>query len=151
MTGNSFAVNINTFNNHIFITSSNDSLTSYVGGGAARCVNEASAISTLMGIPINLFSTGVSNPNSYISGITRTLPKEWPFTGERAIIRDISITYDQNGSGAGSVRVFLYYNNNWTQIGQNILGTQENVMFITKQYHLLPDLQDSNRHKQFLC
>ena len=85
--------------NHIFITSSNDSLTSYVGGGAARCVNEASAISTLMGIPINLFSTGVSNPNSYISGITRTLPKEWPFTGERAIIRDISITYDQNGSG----------------------------------------------------
>ena len=52
-----------------------------------------------MGIPINLFSTGVSNPNSYIGGITRTLPKEWPLTGERAIIRDISITYDQNGSG----------------------------------------------------
>ena len=53
-----------------------------------------------MGIPINLFdSSNTSNPTAYLNGITRTLPLEWPLTGERAIRRDVSITYDSAGNG----------------------------------------------------
>ena len=53
-----------------------------------------------MNIPINLFdSSNTSNPTAYMTGITRTLPTEWPLTGERAIRRDVSITYDSAGSG----------------------------------------------------
>ena len=88
---------------HTFISSQSNAITSYTGGGAARCSNEASAITTLMNIPINLFGSGVSNPEAYIAGINRTLPGEWPLTGERAAIRDLTITYDQAGNGECAV------------------------------------------------
>ena len=84
---------------HTFVSSGSNAVTSYTGSGAARCSNQASAITTLMGIPINLFGTGAGNPEAYINGIARTLPGEWPLTGERAVIRDTSITYDTAGSG----------------------------------------------------
>ena len=62
------------------------------------CQNEAAAVTTLMGIPINLF-TQTANPQGYLNGVTRTLPDEWPLTGERALRRDIDITYDTAGNG----------------------------------------------------
>ena len=62
------------------------------------CQNEAAAVTTLMGIPINLF-TQTANPQAYLNGVTRTLPDEWPLTGERALRRDIDITYDMAGNG----------------------------------------------------
>ena len=79
---------------HTFISSNNNSITTYSNAGGTRCTNEASGITTLMGIPINLFGTGASNPNAYMAGIVKTIPGEWPCTGERAVRRDISITYD---------------------------------------------------------
>ena len=84
---------------HTFISAGSNSITTYTGSGAARCSNQASSITTLMGIPINLFGSGAGNPDAYIAGIARTLPGEWPLTGERAAIRDTTITYDMAGSG----------------------------------------------------
>ena len=56
-----------------------------------------------MGIISDSFNSGTSNPQNYIDGIARTLPGEWPLTGERAAVRDLTITYDQAGSGACNV------------------------------------------------
>ena len=85
---------------HAFVSANTNALKYIIGGGGVRCVNEAASITTLMNIPINLFdSSNTSNPTAYMTGITRTLPTEWPLTGERAIRRDVSITYDSAGSG----------------------------------------------------
>ena len=85
---------------HAFVSANTNAIKYIIGGGGIRCVNEAASITTLMGIPINLFdSSNTSNPTAYMTGITRTLPTEWPLTGERAIRRDVSITYDSAGSG----------------------------------------------------
>ena len=85
---------------HNFVSANTNAITFIIGGGGVRCVNEAASITTLMGIPINLFdSSNTSNPTAYLTGITRTLPLEWPLTGERAIRRDVSITYDSAGNG----------------------------------------------------
>ena len=61
-----------------------------------KCQAAAAAVSTLMGIVIDLFNN-TGNPQGYLNGITRTLPEEWPLTGEREIRRDITITYDAGG------------------------------------------------------
>ena len=85
---------------HAFVSANTNAIKYIIGGGGVRCVNEAASITTLMNIPINLFdSSNTSNPTAYMTGITRTLPTEWPLTGERAIRRDVSITYDSAGSG----------------------------------------------------
>jgi len=58
----------------------------------------------LMNITVNLFdSSNTSNPRSYLDNITRTLPGEWPLTGERASVRDTTITYDTAGNGECAV------------------------------------------------
>ena len=67
-----------------------------------RCADQASAVTTLMGIPIQLF-TNTGAPQAYLDGITQTLPGEWPLTGDRAARRDLTITYDTAGSGACNV------------------------------------------------
>lgn len=69
---------------------------------AGSCVNEESAINTLMGIVINLFNN-TADPQGYLNGVSKTLPGEWPLTGDRAIRRDLSITYDQSGMGLCAV------------------------------------------------
>tara|TARA_B100000614_G_scaffold21360_2_gene17033 strand:+ start:8762 stop:28573 length:19812 start_codon:yes stop_codon:yes gene_type:complete len=85
---------------HSFVSAQANAVSVYTGGAQTRCVNEAASIASLMGIPINLFdSSNTSNPTAYLTGITRTLPLEWPLTGERAIRRDITITYDSAGNG----------------------------------------------------
>ena len=90
--------------NHTFVSSTTNSISWITGGGGAtRCATQASAITTLMGITIDLFNSGTSNPQNYIDGVARTLPGEWPLTGERAAVRDLTITYDQAGSGACNV------------------------------------------------
>ena len=90
--------------NHTFISSTTNSISWITGGGGAtRCATQASSITTLMGITIDLFNSGTSNPQNYIDGISRTLPGEWPLTGERAAVRDLTITYDQAGSGQCNV------------------------------------------------
>ena len=61
-----------------------------------KCQAASAAVSTLMGIVIGLF-TNTGNPQGYLNGVARTLPEEWPLTGDRAIQRDITITYDTNG------------------------------------------------------
>ena len=90
---------------HTFVSASSNAV-NWVqgGGGAARCSNQASAITTLMNITVNLFdSSNTSNPRSYLDNITRTLPGEWPLTGERASVRDTTITYDTAGNGECAV------------------------------------------------
>ena len=90
--------------NHTFVSSTTNSISWITGGGGAtRCATQASAITSLMGITVDLFNSGTSNPQNYIDGISRTLPGEWPLTGERAAVRDLTITYDQAGSGACNV------------------------------------------------
>lgn len=66
------------------------------------CQNEESAITTLMSIVIDLFNN-TGDPQGYLNGIYKTLPGEWPLTGERAIRRDTSITYDASGQGLCAV------------------------------------------------
>ena len=85
---------------HSFVSAQANAVSVYTGGAQTRCVNEAASIASLMGIPIQLFdSSNTSNPTAYLNGITRTLPLEWPLTGERAIRRDVTITYDSAGNG----------------------------------------------------
>ncbi|MAE56249.1 MAG: hypothetical protein CMK23_09650, partial [Porticoccaceae bacterium] len=85
---------------HSFVSAQANAVSIYTGGAQTRCVNEAASIASLMGIPIQLFdSSNTSNPTAYLNGITRTLPLEWPLTGERAIRRDVTITYDSAGNG----------------------------------------------------
>jgi len=62
------------------------------------CVNEAAAIDTLMNIVINLFNN-TADPQGYLDGITRTLPLEWPMTGDRGVERDLTVTYATDDSG----------------------------------------------------
>ena len=73
-----------------------------VDSNSPACADVASAITTLMGIPINLFTA--ANYQTYLDGITRTLPLEWPLTGDRGVRRDISITYDSAGNGNCAVQ-----------------------------------------------
>ena len=76
----------------------NGTVENFVGSNYSSIVAGDSYATYTITSPNNDGNGGSANPNSYISGITRTLPKEWPLTGERAIQRDISITYD-SGSG----------------------------------------------------
>jgi len=73
-----------------------------VDSNSPACAAVASSITTLMSIPIGLFTA--SNYQTYLDGITRTLPLEWPMTGDRGVERDISITYDQAGNGNCAVQ-----------------------------------------------
>ena len=56
--------------NHTFVSSTTNSISWITGGGGAtRCATQASAITTLMGITIDLFNSGTSNPQNYIDGV----------------------------------------------------------------------------------